>query len=360
MRPRHQNPIPYFEKGKWRARYYDENGRRRRVVLKARSKTAALKEIAAIMAPINEARAGEVKGPQMAFGVFVDRVYLAFARRKWKASTAITTEQRLRQHIINGEIAAVPVADLTREILQTFLDSKRGQSFSVVNHLRWDFRAICRMAVEDGLLRVDPTPSLFTPETAEPAARKVMTREDVVKALGALELRERLFVRFALFAGLRPGEIIALRWSSFDAELARVDARIYKGETDRPKGRKGRNTTRVAALPSALLADLAAWRAFSLGKDAFVFPSSALGTPVKYENIWQRSIRPALKAVGLGWCTFQVMRRTWSSLSKAAGADQQAVADQLGHTVKVDLADYSQSAIKDRVDAVEKFERWVQ
>jgi integrase len=216
------------------------------------------------------------------------------------------------------------------------------------------------MAVEDGLLRVDPTPSLFTPETAEPAARKVMTREDVVKALGALELRERLFVRFALFAGLRPGEIIALRWSSVETDLARVDARIYKGEADRPKGRKGRNTTRVAALPSALLADLAAWRAFSLGKDAFVFPSSALDTPVKYENIWQRAIRPALKAVGLGWCTFQVMRRTWSSLSKAAGADQQAVADQLGHTVRVDLADYSQSAIKDRLDAVEKFERWVQ
>jgi len=260
---------------------------------------------------------------------------------------------------VRGDIGKVRLQDLDREVLQDFLDSKKNLSFSIVNHIRFDLRAICRMAKADGHLDINPTEMLFTPDTVTAPERRIMTREDIAAALNCLDLRERLFVRFALFAGMRPGEIIALRWNAFDHTLARVEHRMYKGQSDRPKGRKGRNTSRTAALGSGLMLDLAAWQEFSLGHDAYVFASSDLKTPIKYENIWQRNIRPKFQAIGLGWCTFQVMRRTWSSLSKAAGAGQQAVADQLGHTVEVDLADYSQSPIQDRMAAVEAFERYV-
>lgn len=179
---------------------------------------------------------------------YIEHVYIPFGQRKWKKSTEGTTVQRLRQHLIKGELAEVPVSELSREALQAFLDRRGLSSFSVVNHLRWDLKGICRLAVEDGLLRRDPATSLFTPGTTTTRARLVMTKENIADAIKALDLRERVFCRFALYAGLRPGEIIGLRWPSVADAVARIDRRFYKDLEDTPKGRRGRNTSREAAL----------------------------------------------------------------------------------------------------------------
>ncbi len=363
-RPPHQHARVEKINGVWYGcRYRDADGVRKSApkLPAAKNKTEALAMMTEILVPVNALRREATPGAAMTLGAFVDRIYIPFRRRQWKASTTITTEHRIRQHIIGGALGSVALKDLTREALQAFLDSKQMLSHSMVSHLRWDLRAICRMAAEDGLLPRDHSGSMFTPDTAETADRKILTVAQITTLIAALPLRERLFCRFALFAGMRPGEIAGLRWNSFDGALATIDQRIYKGTADRPKGKRGRNTSRVAALSSALIADLARWREQSMiAGDAYVFPSQALKTPVQYGNMLSGFIQPALKSAGLDWVTFQVMRRTWSSLSKAAGADQQAVADQLGHTVRVDLADYSQSPLAERLAAVEAFERYVQ
>jgi integrase len=64
-------------------------------------------------------------------------------------------------------------------------------------------------------------------------------------------------------------------------------------------------------------------------------------TPLSKDNWWWRIMRPALKNVGLEWANFQVMRRTHSSLMKELKADPKLVADQLGHTVDVNLNVYT-------------------
>jgi integrase len=363
-RPPNQKASVRKENGVWvGCRYRDAAGVRKAAPRfpQAKTKTEALALMTEILVPVNAEKRAAASGPAMPIGAFVEKVYLPFKRREWKRSTDLTTTQRLKQHVITGEFGKTPIKALTREVLQQFLDTKQLLSHSIVNHLRWDLRAICRLAQEDGLLPRDQSGSIFTPETAETAEKRIMTREEIVLLMASLPLRERLFCRFALFAGMRPGEIIALRWDSFEAAIARIDQRVYRGTSDRPKGKKGRNTSRVAALSSGLLADLARWRDLSKRTESsYVFASSNLKTPEQYSRILEKRLHPALKPVGLGWVNFQVMRRTWSSLSKAAGADQQAVADQLGHTVKVDLADYSQSPMEDRLAAVEMFERYVQ
>ena len=44
---------------------------------------------------------------------------------------------------------------------------------------------------------------------------------------------------------------------------------------------------------------------------------------------------PRLKTMGLAWCTFQVPRRSHSTLMKTIKADPKLVSDQMGHTVDV-------------------------
>jgi hypothetical protein len=41
-------------------------------------------------------------------------------------------------------------------------------------------------------------------------------------------------------------------------------------------------------------------------------PSETLQTPLSRDNVWRRSIQPKLAAAGLGWASFQVMRREGS------------------------------------------------
>ena len=65
---------------------------------------------------------------------------------------------------------------------------------------------------------------------------------------------------------------------------------------------------------------------------------------------------PKLKPIGLEWATFQVMRRTHASLSRRLGIDPKVVADQLGHSLGVNLNVYTKSDLEQRAEAVKKLE----
>ena len=60
-------------------------------------------------------------------GDFIVGTYLSFKRRRWKLSTAVTTEDRIKRHIIK-EIGDKPIKSLDRDALQELLDRKSGHS----------------------------------------------------------------------------------------------------------------------------------------------------------------------------------------------------------------------------------------
>jgi len=88
--------------------------------------------------------------------------------------------------------------------MQAFLDCRGIGSYSVVNHLRWDLKAICDLAVSDGILDRNQAEQLFTPRTVALPKQPVMTPEQVQQALDVLDIRERAFCRLAIYAGMRP------------------------------------------------------------------------------------------------------------------------------------------------------------
>ncbi len=67
-------------------------------------------------------------------------------------------------------------------------------------------------------------------------------------------------------------------------------------------------------------------------------------------------MQPKLEKVGLEWVNFQVMRRTHSSLMRELGVDPKVVADQLGHTLDVNLNVYTETNLGRLKEAVETFE----
>jgi integrase len=319
------------------------------------SKAEAQARLEQKMAEVNQ---GTAISPEMTFGDFVRNVHLPFCRRKWKASTTSTSEQRLRFHLVS-EFDSIELRKLRRNQLQDLLDKKAesGLSFSVVDHLRWDLRAICELAIEEGLINRNPAKSLFTPRTVATATKRIMTEQEVLKCLLALDLRERLIARLAIFAGVRPGEIFALRWQRLKGDSAEIVQRVYQGKLDSPKTRR---SVRTVAFSPEIVAEIEAWRRASIDfPDGWVFPSEKITTPVSKDNCWRRHMEPKLLKAGLEWANFQVMRRTHSSLSRRHGVDPKTVADQLGHGIGVNLDVYTQSGLEAQRQAVTRLEEQI-
>jgi integrase len=185
-----------------------------------------------------------------------------------------------------------------------------------------------------------------------------MTGAEVMAVLGVLDVRERLIVRMAAFDGMRPGEIFAMRLGRLGDGHVSVEERVYSGVFDTPKGRRGKNTSRVVALAPGTIKDLQLWLALLGGRkaDDFLFPSEAGSTPLRPNNLWKGRIRPRLQLIGLDWVNFQVLRRTNASLARKTNVDDKVAADQRGHTLGVSMEVYATSDLAQKIEAVNELE----
>jgi integrase len=321
------------------------------------TKSEAQEQQASFMAEINASQT-LVLDPHITFGAFLDGVALPFLRKKWKRSTASTTENRITHHL--AEFRETRLQAITLKGLQAFLDRKASDlSRSMVAHLRWDLRSVFKLAIAEGCIQRDPTAALYTPRAAETEPTRAMTGKEVERYTGALDLRERVIAHLAIFAGMRPGEILGLQRQNVspDCKVARIEQRVYRGDIDTPKTRTSR---RQAAIPPRTAKLLREWMELVGGrKEAWVFVSENPKKPLWRDNVWYRGMKPKLKPIGLDWANFQALRRTHASLGHEAGIDPKVAADQRGHGIGVALDVYTKAALTKRAEAAEELEKSV-
>ena len=343
----------------WVVLYYDERGERRYHTLGFASemnKGQADEKCQAFMREIN----GGVRtvSPVRPTTVieFLDEVYLPFYRGKWKESTAGTSENRIRHHI-GKELGRERLIDLTLAKLQKYLEGKAasGLSYSVVDHLRWDLSSMFDMAVSEQVTAVNPTASLYTPKTARRNESHAMSAEQVEAALGAVEDREKVILRLAVFAGMRPGELLAIQREhvSADASVIQIRQRVYRGKFATPKN----GLVRTVAIPPSTATLLRQWMENTVepSPESFVFAGET-GQPLWRSSLLEDYVKAKLEPIGLGWVNFQVMRRTHASLGHQAKVDPKVSADQRGHGIGVALDVYTKSSMKDRATAAKQLE----
>jgi integrase len=340
----------------WVACWWEDGSRRSKVLGRCSQmgKGEADAVLSAILQPINSGTTQMAK-PVYTFEQFIKEVYLPFCRRSWKKSTAGTSEQIVKTHLISAFGPSLLHA-IRREEMQDFLDRKALElSSSPVAHLRWFLSAIFKLALSDGLVLNNPAAELRIPKKCQPGrTMRPLSKEEVNQYLEVFDLRERLIARFAIFEGMRPGEIFALRWKSVRDEIIRVEQRVYKGLLDTPKNGK----TREGAMSDGTVLLLNHWAnlAQDPSSDGFVFQSENLSTPLSADNVWRRNMKPKLEKIGMEWATFQILRKTNASLSKKAGIDPKVAADQRGHGIGVSLEVYTNSDMEQKKEAVKKLE----
>jgi integrase len=315
------------------------------------TKTDAQTELDKIVIPLNEV-SGVV---EYTLQGFTRQVVFPWYERKWKASTAQTTEDRIDHHILK-ELGHRPLASFTRDHLQNLLDekAKTGLSQATLSHLRWDLRQLFRMAVNEGLLARNPAELLHTPRGVRREPR-FLTIDQAKLIFASVGLRDRLILKLAAIAGLRPGEVFGLTWADHTADGVNIRRRVYRGKIDTPKTH---HSIRLAALGTTIEKDMAAWRliAPNTKPEDWIFASEKKTTPLSASNFWRRNIQPALKPLGLSWVNFQVLRRSCSTLLNQLGTDGKTVADQLGHTLDVNQNVYTRTGIARQHAAVQQLD----
>jgi integrase len=181
-----------------------------------------------------------------------------------------------------------------------------------------------------------------------------MTKEEYNLGLTVLDVRERIIYRLAGLVGMRPGEILALRWGRVRRATAEIVERVYRGSLGDPKTDRSR---REAAIPPELADDIEKWRTLcvDVSDSALVFPSER-GTLMSRDNFLRRNFQRKLTKVGLGWVNFQVLRRTQASLGHDQKIDPKVAADQRGHAIGVAIDTYTRTGNESRLAAVTKLE----
>jgi integrase len=284
-----------------------------------------------------------------------------YAEVECKPSTKRSYEQLLRLHV-TPQFGKEKLTEIRRDKVKQFL-ANQSQSVREVdgvfvpkfskNTLRLivcSLRTVLNAAVEDGLIESNPAARVGRFTKSERPARQAsaMTRDEAEKFLTAVNEIcpdwHSLFLT-ALRAGLRKGELIALKWGDIQFGESADDSNRYilvqrnyaQGRFTSPKSKKSRRVDLSRQLRARLLElrDRVLLAAMLAGKnsiaDDLVFPSQA-GTVIKPDNIVPRYMEPALEKAGLRRFRFHDLRHTFGSLLIQDGASLAYVKDQMGHS----------------------------
>jgi integrase len=109
-----------------------------------------------------------------------------------------------------------------------------------------------------------------------------MKFDEVRLFFSVLDLREKVIGGLAVLAGMRPGEILALRRAQLEEGYADITQRIYRGQLDTPKTF---NSRRWAALGSGLESWIRGWLEMipDESSEAWVFPFRRQAPPLFLE-----------------------------------------------------------------------------
>jgi integrase len=276
--------------------------------------------------------------------------------RRYKPSFVREVERSMRLHVLD-EIGALRLSDVRRADVQRLIErlNEQGLSGSRVRGVVTALKVVLRRALEDDELSVDPTARLRLPEPAG-SRERVVSIDEGERLISSLPKEDQALWATALYAGLRRGELRALRWGKVDLAAGVIRVRESMDDHEGVIAPKSKAGIREAPVPPALIDFLTEHKArsTSVDADALVFPGRN-GGPFTPSNIrrkaaaaWRRSNeaetkraeeegrRPnLLEPVGL-----HELRHSWVSHLAEAGFTLEEAAPLAGHSAASMTARY--------------------
>jgi integrase len=284
-----------------------------------------------------------------------------------RPSTRLDYRWRLELHLL-PHFAEHPLSRLTVGEVDAYKAAKLAEhrlSGESINKTLTLLASILEVAEERGLIARNPAKGRRRRVRASKPQRTYLDSaaqiEALLNAAGELDrearsdrqhVHRRAMLATLIFAGLRIGELLALRWRDVDLAAGRLCVR----------GAKTDAAVRDVRLRPALRDELAAIKAgLQADQGAFVFATSN-GKPTNATAVRTRVLAPAVKRVNQRLeddgnlplperLTPHSLRRTFASLLYALGEAPPVVMAEMGHTTpNLALAIYAQAMRRDEGD----------
>jgi integrase len=343
-RRRFQDPKP-VRRGKWWYLLYWEdqikNGRRTRKRKREKVGPSSMlereaKKIAAErLRPLNQGLLS--LGSASTFEEYVKAVYVPVDMPVFASTTKSRYESVIENYLM-PKFGQVALRDISPMAVQRYLSDLAGSKLSheSKDKIRDTLSSIMGSAVKYQYLVKNPVEGVKLPP--DKRGRKVKPYITPMQFQGLIQLIQEPYatmVYVAVYTGLRVSELIGLKWGDVQGGSITIDERYCRGDWGAPKSEASNATVpvnesvihRIEALKSMEVAVKAGrgTRRYRVvrasGPEDLVFQSLVKGLPMRDNNILVRHIKPAAKKIGLPWVNWQVLRRSFATWLKLAGAD---------------------------------------
>jgi integrase len=208
-----------------------------------------------------------------------------------------------------------------------------GQAPSTIRNALKPLQAIYRRARTREGVPLNPTHDLELP-SPEPTEVEILPPRVAARLLGVLTLEDRVIWSTALYAGLRYGELRALRWDAVNLDGGTIRVRESwdpKAGSIAPKTKTSQRTTPV---PNVLRGDLLGWEERQqpdLSSNGLLFVGSD-GKPFHAASLYRRADRAWGGAGFSDRLRLHQARHTYASFMIAAGVNAKALSVFMGHS----------------------------
>jgi integrase len=306
-------------------------------------------------------KAGTVGRGDLTVGAVV-AAYLAHPPAAWRSPI---TRQVNAGHAarITAALGKVRLTALTASRVEQFLAgmAKAGLATSTISDTRGLLRAAIRRAQRDGAVTVNAADLADRPDgTVREARWFTVPQITALMNAAAGDPWWRAYVAVAITCGLRPGELLGLRWEDVDLKPGgeiRVRHSIKAGELAELKTKRSRRTLDLPAAVVAPLRDLkrhqaaqrlrlgAAWREHDLvlpGPDGS--PCTRWCAETGFAALCEQA------GLGSGWTRYAT-RHTFCTVLSDGGEDIERIADAMGHANSNVTRTVYRHALRDRISA---------
>ena len=255
------------------------------------------------------------------------------------------------------EFADVHIKDIQPKDVTAYLKqiSKEYTSQKTVDRYKLILSLIMKYAIELGEIQYNPCSAAKTPKGLEKEKRTSASEEDEKRIKEAKDLW--LLPYFALYSGMRKGEILALKWKDIDFEnnLIEVYKSVYhEGDKPKLKGTKTEAGTRVVPLLKPLKERLLEIRSEDPERFIFSDDGSSPLTNRRYITLYKQY----KEATGIT-CTAHQLRHSFATIAFENGISPKVVQEILGHkqlSTTMDIyTDFRKSHVKEIANQFNEF-----